>query len=120
VTDRSAIVAAIETYCRAETEKDKAVWMGLFTEDVVHEDPVGVSTNRGLKALDAFWDVIVGSDVDLELVEEVIVCGHEAVAIMRCEVGPPDARVRVGPIVDHFTFDAAGKITQVRAFYAYD
>ena len=114
-----AIVEAIRTYCRAESEQNRSAWLALFADDIVHEDPVGVSTNRGLAALEKFWDLIAASRVKLWLKEEVIVCGNEAIAIMACETGPEHSRRKTAPIVDHFTFNEAGKITHVRAFYKY-
>lgn len=112
------MVAAVEEYCRAETEKDKQAWLALFAEDVLHEDPVGSgNVNRGLAALSSFWDVIAGSDVELWLEEPVIVCANEAIGLMRCRVGPKDQRWESGRIVDHFVFNEDGKITGVRAFW---
>jgi steroid delta-isomerase len=117
--DRDHIGEAIRTYCRAETDKDRETWMALFSEDVVHEDPVGVMTRRGLSELANLWDMIVRGDAHLWLTDDVIVCGDEAMALMACETGPADARRKTGPIVDHFVFDAAGKIASVRAFYKF-
>lgn len=112
------LAAAVQEYCRAETEKDKGGWLRLFAEDAVHEDPVGSgNVNRGLPALTSFWDVIAGSDVELWCEEPVIVCGNEAVALMRCRVGPAGNRWESGRIVDHFVFDEDGRITSVRAFW---
>ena len=112
------MVHAVEEYCRAETEKDKEAWLALFSEDVVHEDPVGSGNlNRGVSALNAFWDDFVGSDVELWCEEPVITCANEAVALMRARLGPPDNRFETGRIVDHFVFNTEGKITNVRAFW---
>lgn len=117
--DREHIVDAIRTYCCSETEKDREAWMALFAAEIVHEDPVGVATRRGLSELESLWDMVVRGGARLWLTEDVIVCGDEAIAIMACETGPADKRRKTGPIVDLFKFDAAGKITSVRAFYKY-
>jgi steroid delta-isomerase len=113
------MIAAIETYCRAETEKDRDTWLALFAEGIVHEDPVGVATRTGIEGVSQLWEMIVAGDVDLRLTDDVIVCGNEAIALMSCETGPADARRKTGPIVDHFTFDDDGKIVTLRAFYKY-
>lgn len=118
--DRKTIVAAIEDYCRAETEKDKEGWLSLFAETIKHEDPVGRRTNEGLEKLSAFWDSFQPYDVELTLTAPVIVCGNEAIAQMRAVTGPANARNTSGTIIDQFVFDASGKITNVRAFYDYD
>src|SRR5262245_16653608 len=111
------MVAAVEAYCRAEIEKDKETWIGLFAVGAVHEDPVGVRTNTGIDQISAFWDSFQSSNVELWCDEPVIVCGNEAIAIMRCRTGPADNRRESGRIVDQFVFDENGKITRLRAFY---
>lgn len=119
MVDRKHIIDAIEAYCRAETEKNKAAWLDLFAGNIVHEDPVGVRTNTGLSMLGEFWDSFQDYDLELWTTEPVIVCGNEAIALMKCRMGPADARQESGTIVDHFVFDDDGKITSVRAFYNY-
>ncbi len=118
MTERAAIVAAIETYCRAQTEKDHAAWAALFAEDVFHEDPVGLRRNRGRDhVVGPFWEEIVRNEVAIWPTAEIIVCGNEALAIMACEIGPEGRRRRMAPVVDQFVFDGDGKIASVRGFY---
>jgi ketosteroid isomerase-like protein len=118
MTDRAAIVAAIATYCRAQSEKDHAAWTTLFAEDVLHEDPVGLRRNRGKDHVAGpFWEEIVRNDVKIWLTDEIIVCGNEALAIMACDVGPEGERRRMAPVVDQFVFDEEGLMTTVRGFY---
>jgi len=114
------MVSVIEEYCRAETEKDKAAWIGLFAPDATHEDPVGSGTvNRGLAQLEEFWTSIEAFGVELWLDAPPIVCGREAVALMHCAAGPVESRFESGQIVDHFVFDDDGKIESVRAFWSF-
>jgi hypothetical protein len=113
------MIAAIKAYCRAETEGDHAAFMALFADDVLHEDPVGLAVRHGRTGLEELWDMAQAGRVELWLTDDVIVCGNEAIALMRCRTGPADARRETGPIVDHFTFDEHGKIASVRAFYKY-
>jgi hypothetical protein len=118
VTDRAVIHAAIETYCRVQSDKDKEGWAALFAEDVFHEDPVGLRHTRGKShVVGPFWDHIVRNDVRIWLTDDVIICGDEALAIMACDVGPADKRRRLAPIVDQFKFDDEGRISSVRGFY---
>jgi steroid Delta-isomerase len=114
---REQMVAAVAEYCRAETEKDKDAWLALFADGAVHEDPVGVRTNAGLEQIAGFWDLFQPLDLEIWCEEPTIVCGHEAIAIMRCRTGPPEDRRTSNRIVDQFVFDDAGKITNLRAFY---
>jgi steroid delta-isomerase len=116
--DAARMIAAIETYCRAETEGDWDAFISLFAEgDVLHEDPVGYARRHGRAGLEEIWRMAQAGKVNLELTDKVIVCGNEAIAMMRAETGPEDERRVTGPIVDHFVFDGDGKITSVRAFY---
>jgi ketosteroid isomerase-like protein len=111
------MIQAIEAYCRAETQKDKAAWLALFAENAVHEDPVGQVKNEGLEKIAAFWDSFQPWDVELWLTEPPIVCGNEAIALMQCRTGPAHDRRLSGRIVDQMIFNEAGRITAVRAFY---
>lgn len=115
--DRAEIVAAIETYCRAETEGDWDSFAALFSENVQHEDPVGIAKRHGPDGIAEIWGMAQAGNVDLRLEQEIIVCGNEAIGIMRAETGPQDARRVTSPIIDHFVFREDGKIISVRAFY---
>lgn len=116
--ERAAIVAAVETYCRAQSTKDRKTWAALFAEDIFHEDPVGVHQARGKHhVVGPFWDHIVRNDVSIWLTSDVIVCGNEALAIMACDIGPADKRRRLTPVVDQFVFDEDGRIVSLRGFY---
>ena len=113
------MVQAIQTYCRAESEGDKDAFMALFAEKVLHEDPVGVAIRHDREGLEELWAMAQAGGVELWLDQDIIVCGREAIAIMRCHTGPADTRRELGPIVDHFVFDETGRIVSVRAFYKY-
>ena len=119
--DRDTMIAAVKTHIRGESEGDKAAWVQIFADDVVIEDPVGSGAiYRGIETVSTtFWDQAQRAGAKLELLEDVIVCGNEAMAILKAEVGPPDGRRTLSPIVDHFTFDEQGKVTRMRAFFAY-
>lgn len=116
--NRETITTAIETYCRAQTEKDQQAWQTLFSDDVLHEDPVGIRHNQGKDFVTGpFWEEIVRNDVSIWLTDHIIICGNEALAIMACEIGPQSARRKISPVVNHFVFNTAGKIISTRGFY---
>ncbi len=118
MTDRATIAAAVETYCRVQSDKDAAGWAALYADEVVYEDPVGIRIVEGKDAVvGRIWDDIVRNDVSIWLTDTVIVCGNEAVAIMACDMGPAEGRRRLSPVVDQFRFDEAGRIVSVRGFY---
>ena len=108
----------IETYCKAETAKDRDTWLSLFAPDATHEDPVGAPVNRGVDAIGAFFDASAARmDLDLHPTSPPIVVGDEALAFLEVHVGNGDERMVLAPIVDHFVFDDDGRITALRAFF---
>jgi len=120
--DRETIIAAITPHCEALTAHDKAAWLEIWADDVVLEDPAGVDFYRGKDALATdFWALIEAlTPMRMTLMEDIIVCGREAVAIFAADLTFEGAPRRTAPIVDHFTFNDAGKITSMRAFWKYD
>jgi hypothetical protein len=121
VSNADEITSAIKEHCRTLSEHDKEGWLDLWAEDAVLEDPVGVDTYSGKQALaSTFWGLIEQlSPMKLWLDRDVIVCGHEAIGILWGVVTRDGQLTRVGPIVDHFVFNAEGKITSMRAFWKY-
>jgi steroid delta-isomerase len=108
----------VETYCSAETAKDRDTWLSLFAPDATHEDPVGAPVNRGLDAIGAFFDAGAGQmDLDLHTTGTPIVVGNEALAFLEVHVGTGADRLLLGPIVDHMVFGDDGKIVALRAFF---
>lgn len=82
---------------------------------------MGVDIYRGLESLrTSFWKLIDNlSPMKLWLERDVIVCGGEAIAILHGVVTSEGKLQKVGPIVDHFTFNEDGKIKSMRAFWKY-
>ena len=116
---QDVIISSIETHCQALSNNDKSAWLEIWAKDAVIEDPVGVSTYRGLEEIStALWSEIAAiSPMKLWLVEEIIVCGNEAIAILAADVKSGWGRRKVGPIVDHFVFNNEAIISQMRAFW---
>ena len=108
----------IETYCKAESAKDRDTWLSLFSPDATHEDPVGAPVNRGIDAIGAFFDAGAGQmDLDLHTTAPPVVVGNEALAFLEVHVGHGAERLLLSPIVDHMVFDDEGRITALRAFF---
>jgi steroid delta-isomerase len=120
--DREAMVAAIETHCRAISAGDREGWLQIFADDVVFEDPANIDIYHGIDEVGtAFWNEILAiSPLRVWLEEEVIICGHEAIAILASDVTLNGAPHRTAPIVDLFTFNEDGKVRSMRAFWKAD
>lgn len=117
---REHIVEAISTHCRAENALDKETYLALFADDVIIEDPVGVNTTRGFEALATdFWASVVKAEPQLKLLEDVIVCGNEAIAILEAEINHDGGRITIAPIVVNFVYNDAGKVRHLRSFMNY-
>lgn len=116
-----SIVKAIQAHCTTLSEHDKDGWLSLWADDAVLEDPVGVDIFRGLDAIaTTFWGMVDSlSPMKLWLERDVIVCGNEAIGILFGVVTQQGELTKVGPIVDHFTFNDDGKIQSMRAFWKY-
>jgi hypothetical protein len=117
---REHIVEAINTHCRAENTLDKQTYMGLFADDIVIEDPVGLTTTTGIKAVGTdFWASVKNAQPKLKLLEDVIVCRNEAIAILSAEINHDGDRVTISPIVVNFVYNDAGKVRHLRSFMNY-
>jgi steroid Delta-isomerase len=115
------MVEVVKTHARAETAGDKQTWVNLFADDIVIEDPVGSGAiYRGIAEVSGtFWSAAQRAKPQVQLTDEVIVCGNEAVAMLAAEIDLDGARVKIAPIVAIFSFDAAGKVSQLRSFFNY-
>lgn len=120
MADRETMVAAVKTHLSATTSGNREEWLAIWADDAEVEDPVGAPPHRGIEAIGGtFWGMSRNAAPKLTLLEDVIVCGNEAIAIMQAEVGPEGSRITLKPVVDHFTFNEAGKIAKMRAFFKY-
>lgn len=118
--DRDAIVEAVKTHCRAESALDKPAWLALYADDIVLEDPVGTPPIEGIEALSTrFWAGVERAQPKVELIDEVIVCGNEAIATLCAEINADGGRRTLRPIVVHLVFNAAGRIERLRSFFNY-
>ena len=100
--------------------KDKEAWVGLFTEDSVVEDPVGVSPldptgkgHKGKAAISAFWDKVIANapSIQIELISSRT-CGNECACVMK-----------VNGLLETITLykmTANGKLASIRSFWDYE
>jgi steroid Delta-isomerase len=118
-TDRSELLRGrIRTYMERFSANDREGWLDLFADDAWIEDPVGTPRRQGRAEIGAFWDESheVPDAIELVPLGILTVVGDEAVFTMQ-------ARATLGgqvfgiDIIDLMTFDDAGRITTMRAFF---
>ena len=118
--DRDAIVEAIRTHCRAENTLDSEAYFALFADDIVIEDPVGIGLWRGIDALkNDFWASVERAQPKLKMLQEPIVCGNEAIAMLSAEINHEGERITISPIVVNFVYNDSGKVRHLRSFMNY-
>jgi steroid delta-isomerase len=116
--DADVINATIDAYLAAFTASDRAGWLACFAEDAWIEDPVGTPRRDGVEAIGAFWDEThsMPDSIELRPLGLRIVIGAEAVFTMQARPVLGDDTYELD-VIDHMTFDDAGKITTMRAFF---
>ena len=116
--DAATIRATVDAYCAAFTAGDQDAYVALFAPDAWIEDPVGTPRHEGPEALAAFFAQSSSLADSIELRRT----GPVRVAVGECAF-PMQARPVIGgdtyavDIIDVMTFDDAGKITTMRAFW---
>jgi steroid delta-isomerase len=117
--DRAALLRGrVETYMARFSAEDREGWLDLFADGAWIEDPVGTPRRHGREEIGAFWDEThqVPDKVELVPLGILNVVGDEAAFTMQ-------ARATLGgqvfgiDIIDVMTFDDAGRITTMRAFF---
>src|SRR3954470_22883496 len=118
VATEEQIRAAVSAYVEHSNKRDIDALVGLFAENAQQEDPVGAPTNVGHAAIRTFFENVrqMGS-LQLEVQCDAIVIGNEAILCFSAVTDLGEQRATVPFIVDHFTFDDAGLITSLRAFW---
>jgi steroid Delta-isomerase len=108
-----------ERAMRAVEGTQRETWLAAFADDALLEDPVGhVPPRHGAVAIADFWDTAVAG---MEQVRFTVRRAHEAPgeALMLVDVtarAPGGATARYDAAL-HYTFDAAGAIVSLRAFW---
>ena len=118
MADRASIQKTIDNYLAAFTASDRAGWLECFAADAWIEDPVGTPRRQGRAEIGAFWDESheVPDAIELVPLGILTVVGDEGVFTMQ-------ARATLGgqvfgiDVIDLMTFDDAGRITTMRAFF---
>jgi steroid delta-isomerase len=114
----SAIRSTIADYVRAFAEKDRELWLRVFTPDAMQEDPIGSGQLLGYEQIGSFWDKAFAANQSIQLVpREIYVCGSEAAMVWSITARRHEGGSRRLSGVDVFSFDGDARIRAVRAFW---
>ena len=87
----------------------------LYADDCRVEDPVGGAVIEGKEALRGFY-AATSPALQVELAGPICVAGKECAVPMLAELTMNDQKSYID-VIDAMTFDDAGKITSMRAFW---
>jgi steroid delta-isomerase len=118
MADQETLRQIIATYMDVFTAEDREGWLDLFAEDAWIEDPVGTPRRNGRKEIGEFWDEThsVPDKVALVPLGITTIIGDEGIFTMQAQATLGDTVYGID-IIDLMTFDEAGKITTMRAFF---
>jgi steroid delta-isomerase len=105
-----AMAKAQEAYIAAINAKDLQAILALYADGAVVEDPAGSPPKRG-KEIEAFYAGVVKGTPKLEIVTVNPSTGDSSAMYFQVKAGPVTIDV-----IDVMTFNAAGKITTMRAY----
>ena len=109
------IRAVFARYCELVTRGDCEAIAQLYAPDAIVEDPVGAAPHRGRDAIREFYRASAGA-VRLELEGRVRVAADAGAAAMIARpLADPSLRIET---LDVMTFDDAGLITSMRAYWS--
>lgn len=111
---------------RAVEAGDKAAWLALFAPDAVVEDPIGVSPmdptgqgHRGLAAIEAFYDNVIGPNKVTFAIERSHAAGNEVANVGTISTVMGDSTVHTD-LVATYRVDDEGKVVALRAYWSMD
>jgi steroid delta-isomerase len=116
--DAATIRSAVEAYPGAFSRRDREALLQVFAEDAWIEDPVGSPRHEGREALRSFFDQTrsMADTIELRLTGPIRVAAGECAFPMQALPDLGGTRF-VMDIIDVMTFDDAGLITTMRAFF---
>ncbi|MFZ3393597.1 nuclear transport factor 2 family protein [Rhodococcus sp. 7Tela_A2] len=110
------IRATVTAYLRAVASGSATDIAALYTEDAALEDPVGSEPRVGRAAITEFYKAVESTENTTEL-HTLRISGTSAAFHFRVTTKVAGQTYEIEPI-DVMTFDAAGSITSMRAFWA--
>jgi ketosteroid isomerase-like protein len=119
--------AAAQRSMRAVEGKTKEIWLDLFADDAIIEDPVGASPldpegkgHCGRAAISAFWDTFIGPNHIRFDIRQSYAAGSEVANVGTITTTMPDGTTAIAEGVFVYTVNARGKIVSLRAFWEFE
>ena len=124
--DRSARAASLRSRAFVQAA-DREGWLGIFADDAVVQDPVGVSFldqtgegHHGREGIGGFWDEVISKNpVRMDIVSSHA-GGNEVANYLTITTTFPDGSSVAGEMVAIYQVDEAGQVTSLRAFWEVD
>ncbi len=110
---------------------NKEGWLGLYTEDAVIEDPIGVSHldpvgkgHRGPEAREAFWESFIApSNIDIEILQSYaagLECANHIIITTTIPTGEGKAMQQLVHGVFTYEVNEEGKLMALRGYWEVD
>ena len=111
------IQAAVEGYVQSFVSADKDRFLGVLAPNVVQEDPVGSTPNRGHEGLERFWESLWSKVSKIEFdAREIYPAGSEGALVFTIvQHTRAGGRVTIDG-VDTFQVDDQGRIAGIRGY----
>jgi steroid delta-isomerase len=103
-------------YAKLMCDSDADAIADLFAEDCCVEDPVGGQPIRGKEAVRGFY-AAASPHLQVEIVGPICVAGIRCAMPLLAELTTNEQKGYID-VIDEFTFDDAGRITSMRAFWS--
>lgn len=118
MADANHIRAIYDRYPELVSKGDVDGIVALYAEDAWIEDPVGSERHQGIDAVRAFYQAAAGTIV-MKRTGPPRVVGSEAATPFVALLGP-EGQQKALDVISLMTFDEAGKITSMRAWWSLD
>ncbi len=120
---RAAAMKSIE----AVQNGDREGWLALWHPEGLLQDPVGVSPldpegkgHRGIEAITAFYDNVIGQGDVRFHIRESFAAGDECANVGTITTRSADGSVSRCELVMVYRVDAEGRVLSLRAFWEFD
>jgi steroid Delta-isomerase len=114
--DADRMVAAVEAYIGSYNRADLDGVCAVFAEDAVVEDPVGTPPRVGQAALREFFAVGIDAGARLTLDGPVRCADGHAAFAFHVDLHWDGRSTRID-VIDVFSFDAQGKVVNMKAYF---